>query len=214
MIEALCHSEPGGHIENQDAFDARPHPLDADCNLCVVADGQGGRSGAGAAAKLACKVVIEQASALRPQDLLRPNVWKGVLEAADHAVEKDPAAGFTTLVGLCIVEGQVCGASNGDSAAILIGPRQPATILTAHQHKNPPIGSGAVSVVGFTAKLNRPWKVMVMTDGVWKYVGFERVMKLAFESQGQELISVMLDNAKLPRNRTLQDDFTVVLLPS
>jgi serine/threonine protein phosphatase PrpC len=213
-MDVFSHSEAGGHIENQDAFDVRPHPLDANCYLCLVADGQGGRSGGAAAAQLACSVAIAKACAEHPQHLLQANVWQRILEAADRAVDDDKAAGFTTLVGFCIADGQLCGASSGDSAAILLGSKQPGVILTADQQKNPPVGSGGAAFVSFGMKLIRPWKVLAMTDGVWKSVGFESVMQIACESEGQKLIAALLDRAKLPRTGKLQDDFTVVLLQS
>jgi hypothetical protein len=49
-----------------------------------------------------------------------PRSWSSILKRADEAVRSDPAAGFTTLVGLCISRSAVVGASSGDSAALLV----------------------------------------------------------------------------------------------
>jgi serine/threonine protein phosphatase PrpC len=215
LIEVFSHSEAGGHVENQDAFLVQPHPLDPKAYLCVVADGQGGRSGAAAAAKLACKVAMETAGEHAPsQLLLRPNLWTQVLETADRAVADDPVSGFTTLVGFCISDSHLCGASCGDSAALLLRPNERGTILTARQQKDPPVGSGAAVFVSFVAKLLPPWKVLAMTDGVWKYVGWDDVLKIAAEGHGQDLLTALRNRAGLPRTGKLQDDFTVVLLQS
>jgi serine/threonine protein phosphatase PrpC len=212
MIEVFTHSEAGGHDENQDAFDVRPHPLDPACYLCVVADGQGGRAGAAVAATLACRVVMGTASARPPSELLRPTLWLEMMCAVDQAVAEDLAAGFTTLVGFCISGGHLCGASSGDSAALLLGPNQPGNVLTSRQRKNPPVGSDATAFVSFAAEVASPWKVLAMTDGVWKYVGLQTVMELASERCGQDLILGLRERASLPRTGQLQDDFTVVLL--
>ncbi len=88
MIEVFSYSETGGHAENQDAFVVRPHPPDPNCDLCVVADGQGGRSGAAVATQLACKAAIETATAHTPRDLLRPRVWLDVLDVADQGARR------------------------------------------------------------------------------------------------------------------------------
>src|SRR5579872_4810490 len=102
MIRCVHHSEVGGHAHNEDACDVRSHSLDADCVLCVLADGQGGRAGGAAAAQLACRASVEQASRLSPARLLLPHTWSGILKAADEAVAADPEAGFTTLVALTV----------------------------------------------------------------------------------------------------------------
>lgn len=147
-----------------------------------------------------------------PADLLRPETWAKVLNAVDQAVADDPASGFTTFVGFIISGGRLCGTSSGDSAVLLLNPTKPATILTARQYKNPPVGSGGVECVSFAATLVCPWKVLAMTDGVWKYVGWEKVVAIAIEGHGQGTINALLDRARLPRTGGLQDDFSIVLV--
>ncbi len=40
---AIFHfSEPGGHVDNEDAFAVAQHPDDPACRLCLLADGMGG----------------------------------------------------------------------------------------------------------------------------------------------------------------------------
>lgn len=46
MVAIHAFSDPGGHRHNEDAFRVQTHPLDPDCWLCFVADGQGDRRGA------------------------------------------------------------------------------------------------------------------------------------------------------------------------
>jgi PPM family protein phosphatase len=204
-------TEAGGHPQNEDAFSVRPHPDDPATVVCVVADGQGGQRGGGPAAQLACQTMIETAVKLQPSQLARPVVWSGLCRAADEAVLADEAAGFATLVGLSVAPGSVAGASSGDSAALLLSGNE-VIGLTRHQKKNPPVGSGTAIVVPFAIPLVAPWRLLVMTDGVWKYVGWPRVTDIARREQGAALIAALQQAARLPRTGKLQDDFTVVLL--
>jgi serine/threonine protein phosphatase PrpC len=205
------HSEPGGHPENEDAFRAQPHPADAHCTLCVLADGQGGRAGGARASTLACDLVLSAAAKLSPADLALPSAWVNLLTIADAVVAKDSDAGFTTLIGLCVYRGYVVGAANGDSAVLMLnGPR--SIELTAQQSKNPPIGSGNAAVTAFSCALDAATRLLVVSDGVWKYVGTERIAEEAAQARGDALIQSLLTAARLPGSGGLQDDFTIVVL--
>jgi hypothetical protein len=211
MIRVFSHSVAGGHAENEDAFEAGPHPRDPACFLFAVADGQGGRAGGKEAARLASKTCLDTASALTPAKLSQPTTWAGIVAAADLAVAADPAAGFTTMIGCCINANWICGASNGDSAVLYLSGRT-AEILTARQHKNPPVGSGAANFVPFGALLRGPWVLLAMTDGVWKYAGMDILRTIASEEQAEVVIGRVLDRVRLPRSGGLQDDFTLLVL--
>jgi hypothetical protein len=133
------------------------------------------------------------------------------LRQADVAVAADSGAGFTTLVGLCVYQGRVVGASSGDSAALVISGGK-ARELTAGQQKNPPVGSGAAVAVPFATGAAEPWRVLVMSDGVWKYVGWDRVVAIASRARGPAVIAELQAAARLPGSGHFQDDFTVVVL--
>jgi PPM family protein phosphatase len=213
MIQVFSHTEVGGHAHNEDAFDVRPHPSDPDCLLCALADGQGGQAGGARAAQLACRVCIEAASAKQPAILVtRPGAWEEILRQADAAVSNDQQAGFTTLIAFSIQKDLICGASNGDSGVYAVSAGDPGVILTARQHKDPPIGYAAARPVGFTARLKRPWTVLALSDGVWKYAGWDRIAKAASRLSGNELLDLLRKQAGLPGSGRLQDDFTVVAI--
>ncbi len=106
---------------------------------------------------------------------------------------------LSRLIGLCVVGDKIYGASNGDSGAILLLPNGHFEELTGKQAKNPPIGSGAAGPVPFTPSLISPWKLLVMSDGVWKYVGWDRVREIARAQRGKALIDGLLNAAKLVR---------------
>lgn len=211
MIGVQSCSEVGGHRLNEDVFCVGAHPLDPDCWLCLVADGQGGQAGGGPAAQLACQTALAAALGCRPEGLIDPSIWPGILRQADAAVAADSVAGFTTLVGLCVYRGRVVGTSSGDSAALLVNEGK-AKELTVGQHKNPPVGCGAAVAVPFAAAVKEPWRVLVMSDGVWKYVGWDRVVEVACRAHGPAVITELQRLARLPGSGRFQDDFTVVML--
>jgi hypothetical protein len=211
MFTILSHSEPGGHADNQDAFAVQAHPLDPGCLLCAVADGQGGRVGGGPAARLACRACVEAAGRRPPGALFHPCAWAALGRAADEAVVGDTEAGLTTLVALAVRGDELAGASSGDSAAVLVSGGRPPVVLTARQWKDPPVGSGAAVFRAFEGRLAAPWAVLALTDGVWKYAGWEAVLSAA-QGPAEAAVAGLRGRAALPGSGRLQDDFTLVLV--
>ncbi len=211
MVESFSFSEAGGHPDNEDAYRVQTHPQDTDCWLCFIADGQGGRAGGGPAAQLACQAALDAALSLSSKSLMRPMAWPALLQHADAAVEQDSIAGYTTLIALCICGRNIVGASCGDSAVLLVTGNTTVE-LTRGQLKNPPVGSGMAEPIPFAARVDIPWSLVAMTDGVWKYVGWERVREIAADRHGSAMIQALAEAAKLPRTGQFQDDFTVVLI--
>ncbi len=211
MLSVLTYSDVGGHANNEDAFAVQCHPLAPAAVVCVVADGQGGRAGGGPAAQLACRAGLEILVKSPPDKLSDQRLWVGLLRTVDEAVRKDESAGFTTFVGMCVTADRVVGVSSGDSAALVVTPTGAAE-LTRGQQKNPPVGSGMAVAVPFEAELDEPWQLLVMTDGVWKYVGWKRVIEVAQRARGAELLLQLDKAARLPGSGQFPDDFTVVLV--
>jgi PPM family protein phosphatase len=209
MIQVLHCSEIGDGRENEDAFAVRPHPADPACWLCAVADGQGGQPLGGPAARLASRYCLELASGYSAEQLTDPDVWAEIVREVDQAVADDPDAGLTTLVAFAVVGDELAGASSGDSAAVAAPANEPPVILTQRQFKNPPVGSSMAIAVGFRLELVRPWAVLAMTDGVWKYAGWDKVLKSA--ADGDTVLDTLRDAARL-RSGRFQDDFTLVVL--
>jgi hypothetical protein len=202
-------TEAGGHIDNEDAFAVADHPADSLCRLCVLADGMGGQSGGLEAAQLACRTALVRAQSLSVSALAAPGTWVSLLHGADEAVRDDPRAGFTTLLGFAVIGTTVVGASCGDSAVWLVEGGQ-VRDLTGQQRKVPPVGSGEAPFVPFAAGLREPWRLLAMSDGVWKYAG--RARELALSRRGQELIDALQAQARLPGSGRFSDDFTALVL--
>ena len=211
MVTVFAHSEVGDRHVNEDAWAVQPHPSVPELWLGFVADGQGGFSGGGEAARLACETGLRLAELWHPDELLAATAWAELLHRVDEVVRADAMAGLTTLVGVGVHQGRIVGASHGDSAALLVAAGT-ATELTTGQHRRHPIGSGDALATPFVAAVSRPWRLVLMTDGAWKYAGWGRVVELARESTGSALIQRLRDAASLPATGKLPDDFTVVVL--
>jgi hypothetical protein len=211
MVRVFSFSEAGGHPENEDAFLVQAHPQSPDCLLCAVADGQGGQYG-GPAARVACRASIEAAARRPLLNLARRTEWVDILAAADQAVYREASAGFTTLVAFAVQGDHLVGASNGDSAAVAVGAGPSVLLLTERQEKNPPVGSGGAAVVPFAAGLSPPWAVLAITDGVWKYAGWESIFALDPLLDGEVILATLQQRARLPGSGLFPDDFTLVVL--
>jgi serine/threonine protein phosphatase PrpC len=214
MTEVFSYTCAGQQGENQDAFNFRCHPRNSSVILCALADGQGGRTGAAEAADLACRVCVEAAASHSIRELYARDTWIDILRKADHAVACEPRAGFTTLVAFCVTTERVCGGSCGDSAAILIRGRREGQILTAEQPKNPPTGSGKADYGYFQAALIRPWVLLAVSDGIWKYTGWEPLLQITHKQSEEQIVADLLRRAAAPTSCQLQDDFTLLRVAS
>lgn len=211
MLRLSTFTEAGGHPENEDAFLVESHPLDPNSWLCFLADGVGGRQGGGRAAQLACSAGLDAAKSCLPNDLLLPSTWVDLFIEIDKLVHRDAVAGFTTLIGFVLAGNWMAGASCGDSAVLIRDGDGSSTEITAGQNKNPPFGSSVAHPRRFSCGLKGRWSVMAMTDGVWKYGGWNRIVSEMDSTRGEELLAKMQSAARLPGSGQFPDDFTVVL---
>ena len=214
-MRIFSFTEAGGHPVNEDAFRVEPHPYDAGLMLIAMADGQGGQSGGARAAKIAVEAVLDAARHTSPMRLREhPAAWREILHHADEAVMADPEAGFTSLVGFAAGDGSgITGASCGDSA-VLVACDGATQVITDHQYKNPPVGSGDANFVPFHGAIAPRRSILAMTDGVWKFAGWDSIADAACEKRGQPLIDALASRARLPGSGKFQDDFTLLVLES
>ena len=211
MIEKYSFSKAGNGHENEDEICVKEHIKDKKVILCSLADGQGGQFGGGKAAKFAVEKSLEIVMQYSIEQLTKRQTWETIINLTDKAVSEEKEAGYTTLVSLCVMEGWVYGASVGDSAAFALSSGKKA-LLTERQRKNPPVGSSGALGEFFSFKLIQPWKLLIMSDGVWKYVGWDCIFNTSSSFDGQSIIDNLFSSIMDFQRNYLPDDFSIVLL--
>lgn len=219
-LEIRSLSVAGERGANEDACVSRLHPRWRKLALCAVADGQGGQPGGASASSLACETIIGLAEACSPLSLHWPFTWHAIARRADRKVRAHAGAGFCTLVASAVTARRVSGVACGDSAAVLSVGNGATQFLTKDQQKNPPVGSGNAHFTFFSARVSRrkPWTLLLMTDGVWKFTGIDPVIEAAISDAPAPRVIDQL-RAAAARNgrrlgRSVRDDFTVLVVQS
>ena len=169
-----------------------------DGHLLVLADGAGGTSGGAAAAD----AVLAGALTFFPNS---PSDYIRFLLDLDQQLT---TVGQTTAVVLLLTDTEVLGASVGDSSAWLVGPTH-LTDLTQHQKTKPLIGSGNAVPIAF-GPLPFLGRVLIGSDGLFKYAMHDRIATLASSLPLAEAVAALVDAARL-RSGALQDDIAVVV---
>jgi hypothetical protein len=207
------HTEAGGKEVNEDFVVAKRHPSGGERYVCALADGQGGRSNGALAARTACQTVWARAMEHPFDILLQPSTFSTLMYAADNAVCS--TQGYTTLVALAFDGDSVMGASCGDSKAYFARKQDGSAAVeitewTARQQKNPPVGSGDAIFTTFSYTDIEDGRILILSDGVWKYCGFEAI-KSAFEMPSFTDAASFLRAATLKRvGSGPPDDFSVI----
>lgn len=196
---------------NEDVLESAQHPQNNAFSIIALADGQGGRTGGAEAAQMAVGTAIQTAFSAPVQRLLSERFWTQLLLDVDKAVGNNPDAGFTTFVGVAVTEQKVVGVSSGDSQAVLISPTRIAVTLTANQKKNPPVGSQMCHPTPFSAPFPANSRLLVMSDGVYKFVPSEMILSTVAELEAGDAIKAIRDLA-VGRSGTLYDDFTLAIV--
>jgi serine/threonine protein phosphatase PrpC len=210
-MQHSTYTEAGHHHANEDSLAVQPHPTDFGTLLCVLADGQGGQAGGAVASQIAVSKCLELAAAYSAKQLRASSSWEKILSGADQAVRDHLDAGFTTLIALGIVGNKISGASCGDSAAMLVNSSS-FELLTEGQRKNPPIGTGGASPTAFSTELNGDSTLLVMSDGVWKFVGYDAIASLSRLKQGHDLIMALRQQQLNLNGGALPDDFSIIVV--
>jgi len=172
--------------------------LRLDGHLLVLADGAGGTSGGAAAADAVLAGALS----------FFPNSASDCVRFLQDLDQKLTTIGQSTAVLVVLTESEIFGASVGDSSSWLVGAAD-ATDLTQHQRAKPLLGSGLAVPVGF-GPLPFVGRVLLGSDGLFKYVSHDRIAALARSSPFADAATVLVDAARL-RSGALQDDIAVVV---
>jgi PPM family protein phosphatase len=169
--------------------------------LFVVADGAGGTSGGAEAAEFLVNAIRNRAAI--------DSKWAAMLGETDLALAANASAGETTAVVVLITDGEVSGASVGDSGAWLVGAEQ-VLDLTENQSRKPLLGSGRARPVSFGPVPFRG-RLVVGSDGLFKYADPQVIRSLAAQSLVEEAAEALVQATRLPGG-SLQDDVTVIVV--
>jgi PPM family protein phosphatase len=167
-------------------------------HLLVLADGAGGTSG-GAAAADAVLASARTHLLSCPSDCIR------LLQDLDRQLTN---VGQTTAILTVVQDGEVFGASVGDSCAWLLAVAS-VIDLTQYQKPKPLLGSGNATPIGF-GPLPCAGRILVGSDGLFKYVPYDRIRDLASTLALAEVPAALVAAARL-RSGTLQDDIAVIV---
>ena len=210
MLNIESYTERGGdHSLNEDFFLRHRVRGEGERYLCFLADGQGGRPDGAIAAKTACEAGLEAALNRSWNDLKLGSTWDDIFETADQTVRKT-CDGCTTLVGVAIDRFSITGASIGDSKVYFHDGESTFFELTNRQRKNPPVGGGCRSATPFCVP-DFNGTILVATDGVWKYSGFEVLRDAACCGEIATISQSLREAVTSGSNRKLPDDFTVLV---
>jgi serine/threonine protein phosphatase PrpC len=172
--------------------------------LVAVADGAGGTGGGSAAADSLIAFLSKFTEKAGSTD------WVAALCTFDDDLAARRSGGQTTGVVAFVNGDCVTGASVGDSSAWLITPAGDTTDLTARQRRRPLLGSGEALPVQFEAE-RRGGRVLLASDGLFKYATAERICALAMQGSVAEAVHALANCVRLPSGDP-QDDVAVVLI--
>jgi hypothetical protein len=169
---------------------------DRELMICV-ADGAGGTANGALAAETIVDARFRVPSSVNARDLLCE--LDGVLVRF---------GGQSTGILLSIRDGEITGASVGDSEAWLVRDAD-VIVLTAQQQRKPLVGDGCEAVAISPTQL-ATGTLVVATDGLFRYVKRGDIARIARQRDLDAAIRDLLDAARVA-SRDLQDDVAIVL---
>ncbi len=178
-----------------------------DALLIVLADGAGGMAGGAAAAD----AFINTRAVWDPRDALESGGRAAVawIEAIDRALSRSAHGGECTGVVVVVHGDVIAGAGVGDSCACVCSG-EGIVDLTEFEQRKPLVGSGRAVAVPFVGRMNGG-RLLVASDGLWKYAARERIAAIAGESDVEDAARRLVDMVRL-RTGGLQDDVSIALV--
>lgn len=173
--------------------------------VLVVADGAGGMGGGAQAARYSCDRAVQLAQPAAGN----ARIWADRLRIIDQELSASEHGGQTTLVVVEICNGQVAGASVGDSEAWLVG-HDDALELTERQQRKPLLGSSSARPCAFGPVGLEGRRLLVATDGLFRFAAPDKVVQQVRSTALPRLPSLLTDLARLPDGE-LQDDVAIVV---
>jgi PPM family protein phosphatase len=183
----------GGRNEDRAAFFESE-----DAFVIVLADGAGGVGSGAASAETVVRAAQDLALGLHSSP-------EEALFAAD--ISASLLGGLSTGVIAVIKNGEISGASSGDSEAWLVGNGN-ALELTRKQFRKPLLGGGARAVPFGPAPFRG--RLLVASDGLTKYVKWSAALICAMEGTPSSAAVTLVELPRLS-NGKYQDDVSVIV---
>jgi len=142
--------------------------------------------------------------------LIDKNACLNALRQLDEAIERDVVAGETTCVIAVVEEGNVYGASVGDSGAWIVRPSG-ILDLTKDQVRKPFVGSGGICPIPFVHACKHGEHLILATDGLFKYASPSRIGEVCQLYEVEQIPDRLIGLAR-SRFGALPDDVTVISL--
>jgi serine/threonine protein phosphatase PrpC len=137
-----------------------------------------------------------------------PDSCVDLIQNLDRAVAQDKVAGETTCVVVVVTVDEIFGASVGDSGAWLIDSSGYVD-LTRQQVRKPFVGSGSARPIHFSHKLTNGRRLLLATDGLFKYSSSERITAICRHGSPDEVAKQLIESVRYPSG-SLPDDVTVI----
>lgn len=170
--------------------------------LVVMCDGAGNSVAAGRAAGAVVREIVAR------HEHMSLAVLERHVSTMDAGLARARPWAETTCVALWVTEHEVYGVSTGDSEAWWVGPEDEVE-LTRDQPRGR-LGGGNARVQSFR-RLREGGRIVIGTDGFFKYASQDRWVQLARTQPTENLSRRLVTLARLPSGR-LHDDATVVVV--
>jgi serine/threonine protein phosphatase PrpC len=194
----------GGRLANEDTFIIEREPVP----FAAVFDGAGNAEQAALRAARFFKTLLTDQIA----KVADPKAWENWVRLMDSRLMGGGQSTFVGMAASDIEDGQVVGASAGNSRAYLIGENG-VRIISAEGSPGR-LGSGRAEGKTFSLKLGHHDMLLLMSDGAWVPIGstylFRKTVMSALTGHFSEVPQAILD-AAYPCGDPA-DDATVVAL--
>ena len=137
-----------------------------------------------------------------------PDSCAALLQNMDYAIARDKTAGETTCVVAVISDGEVYGASVGDSGAWLVGGKG-FEDLTKRQIRKPFLGSGCASPISFSHDVVNGGILLLATDGLFKYTSSDRIENVCRLASPEAAPKQLIELVRY-QSGALPDDITII----
>ena len=194
MIRASHWSGPGGHADNQDAFVVAA--CRAEPEWWVTPWPMVGGQPAAEAAQLACRTFLKQVAGRQAKQLSSPANWMTWLRSVDEPMRWIPWRDCA-FVALAVSEVAVIRRKRRlCRAGVLLWRRASGADWPAAEKPARRLGLGLFHALCRGPGIARA--LLLCSDGVWKYAGWDTLLCLDSRQAGEALIATLRQKAMLP----------------